>query len=218
MAVDAIIFDFDGVVIDTETPDYELWREFFHSEGLELPVELWLKRVGTNETESFSPVEHYKALTGKALDDSYTNGHYKRYLDRCDQQPLLDGVEALIQEASKRGIKLAVASSSYLEWVGPRLKQHHLWQYFDCIRTRDDVKMGKPAPDLYLSAAECLGVPVARCIAIEDSPNGMKAALAAGMRCIAVPNQLTNQLVRPEVAITVTSLAEYTLDRILAEF
>jgi HAD superfamily hydrolase (TIGR01509 family) len=218
MTVDAIIFDFDGVIIDTETPDYESWRELFETERLELPIELWLQRVGINEVESFSPVTHYEKLTGRTLGDDFKSRQWEQYLDRCAKAPLLDGVEALIREANKHGIKLAVASSSYREWVEPRLRQHHLLQYFDCLRTRDDVQKGKPAPDLYISAAECLGMAIERCIAIEDSPNGMKAALAAGMRCIAVPNQLTNRLTRPEVSLTVTSLAECTLDRILTEF
>jgi HAD superfamily hydrolase (TIGR01509 family) len=218
MAVDAIIFDFDGVIIDTETPDYELWREFYESHGLDLPVDLWITRVGANEGTGFDPAEYFTEVTGKILDRNFLSSQFNDYLKRCDQQPLLAGVEFMLQQAKARQLKLAIASSSYSNWVEPRLLQHDLHQYFDCICTRDHVKMGKPAPDLYLKAVECLEVSIERCIAIEDSPNGMKAALAAGLRCIAVPNALTCRLEAPQVSLTIASLAEYDLDKLMAQF
>jgi putative hydrolase of the HAD superfamily len=131
---------------------------------------------------------------------------------------LLAGVELMLRQAKAQGLKLAIASSSYSNWVEPRLLQHDLYQYFDCIMTRDYVEKGKPAPDLYLKAIECLGMPIDRCIAIEDSPNGMRAALAAGLRCIAVPNALTCRLEAPQVSLTITSLADYDLEKLMAQF
>jgi HAD superfamily hydrolase (TIGR01509 family) len=157
-------------------------------------------------------------MTGGKLDETFRAEQFKRYLERCEQQPILAGVKELLQEARERKIKLAVASSSRREWVERWLKQHDLRHFFNCIRTREDVKMGKPAPDLYISAAECLGIPIERCLAIEDSPNGMNAALAAGMRCLAVPNTLTLRLKRPEVSLTLKSLADLDLKQLLAQF
>jgi HAD superfamily hydrolase (TIGR01509 family) len=218
MAVDAIIFDFDGIIIDTETPDMEVWQEFYRSKGLDLPVSLWMRRVGYNEGDAFNPATHYEQLTGIRLDEAFLQNHFKDYVERCARQPVLPGVYNLIQQASKAGIRLAIASSSRREWVERWLRQHNLWSYFDCILTREDVNLGKPAPDLYLSAVKCLDVPAERCLAIEDSPNGMKAALAAGLRCIAVLNPLTARLERPDVTLTLESLADFDLQELLSRF
>jgi HAD superfamily hydrolase (TIGR01509 family) len=218
MAVDAIIFDFDGVIIDTETPDLELWQAAFRNRGLDLSESMWSKRVGYNEDDAFDPATHYEKVTGSPLDATFFETHKRQYLERCASQPVLPGVLEILREAPDRGIKLAIASSSYRNWVERWLRQHNLYHYFDCIRTRDDVKEGKPAPDLYLSAAQCLGIPVEDCLAIEDSPTGMRAALAAGIRCIAVPNALTARLERPGVALTLTSLADLDLQTLIARF
>lgn len=218
MTVDAIIFDFDGVIIDTETPDFELWRDFYQTKGLDLSADLWLTRVGASIGAGFDPITHFEQMTGTSLDKDFQQAHWNRYLEVCTNQPVLPGVVALLEAASKQGLKLAIASSSYFDWVERFASHHDLLKYFDCVCTRGDVKAGKPAPDLYLLAAECLDTPVDRCVAIEDSPNGMKAALAAGIRCIAVPNPLTLKLTKPAVALALTSLAELDLARLMSEF
>jgi HAD superfamily hydrolase (TIGR01509 family) len=219
MTVEAIIFDFDGVIIDTETPDYEVWQVFYQSHGLDLSVDLWLNRTGVDVTSmGFDPVLHFHALTGNELAQAIVQAQHQTYLDRCAAQPLLAGVAETLQAARQRGLKLAIASNSDHAWVDRWLNQHDLLSYFDCVRCRDDVQAGKPAPDLYLSAAACLDVPVDRCIAIEDSPTGMKAALAAGIRCVAIPNQMTARLNHPEVALTLSSLAELDLQKLLTQF
>src|SRR5579859_70089 len=163
MAVDGIIFDFDGVIIDTETPDFELWQDFYRSHELDLDVDLWLSRVGVETGGGFQPEEYYEQLTGKPLDAAFKHDFLQRYIERCAQQPILSGVREMIQEASDRGIKLGIASNSTWDWVGRWLRQHELVRYFQCIRTREDVKKPKPAPDIYLSVVDCLGIPVERC-------------------------------------------------------
>ncbi len=218
MAVDAIIFDFDGVIIDTETPDMEVWQAFYKEHGLDLSPMLWLRRVGYNEDDAFDPIKHFEQVTQTKLDEARRENQYQRYLERCTNQPVLPGVLNMIQQAKAQGIKLAIASSSYYKWVGRWLEKHQLRGYFDCVRTREDVATGKPAPDLYLSAVECLGVPKERCIAIEDSPTGMQAALAAGLRVIAVPNALTSLMDHPDVTLTLASLAELDLPALLSRF
>ncbi len=218
MAVDAIIFDFDGVIVDTESPDLEVWQAFFRSHGLDVATSLWATRTGYNEGDVFDPARHFERLTGQRFDEALRAEMFQRYLDRCRQQPVLPGVRDLLEQAARRGVKLAIASSSFRKWVEPLLKQHKLWHYFDCVCTREDVKQGKPAPDLYLAAAECLGLPVDRCVAIEDSPNGMRAALAAGIRCIAVPNPVTARLEWPPAPLTVASLADLELQALLSRF
>src|SRR4026207_609889 len=135
MPIDAIIFDFDGVVIDTETPDLELWQAAFRERGLDLSESMWSKRVGYNEDDAFDPARHYEKVTGRPLEATFFENHHKLYLERCASQPILPGVLEILCEAPQRGIKLAVASSSYRSWVERWLRHHNLLDYFNCIRT-----------------------------------------------------------------------------------
>jgi beta-phosphoglucomutase-like phosphatase (HAD superfamily) len=129
----------------------------------------------------------------------------------CDALPLLPGVEQLLLDARSLGLGRAVASSSSSGWVEGWLQRHGIHHLFDAFATRDQVARVKPAPELFLLAARKLGVEPGSCVVFEDSANGMRAALAAGMRCVAVPNGLTSRLERPEVDLVVGSLAELPL-------
>ncbi len=133
----------------------------------------------------------------------------------CDGQPLLPGVEALLHDAKALGLGRAVASSSSCGWVNGWLERHGIRDLLDVVVARDDVRNVKPDPELFLLAAARLGVEPGACVVFEDSPNGMRAALAAGMRCVAVPNALTRPLARPDVDLVVDSLAERPLGSIL---
>lgn len=219
MSIEAIIFDFDGVIIDTETPDFETWRVCFRERGLDLTPELWAERVGGVANDlHFSPESYYEQLTGTALDAAAVNGQRMMYLDRCRRQPVMPGVLELIRYAQEQGIMLAIASNSYGDWVEDFATRAGVWDSFGCVSTVGDVSKGKPAPDLYLNAAACLGVPVERCIAIEDSPTGMRSALAAGMRVVAVVTPLTAPLARPAgVALTLNALSEISPTTLLEQ-
>jgi HAD superfamily hydrolase (TIGR01509 family) len=136
--------------------------------------------------------------------------------DRLSEpQPLLPGVEALLRDARARGLRRAVASSSSCGWVEGWLRRHGIRDLLDVVVARDDVTRVKPDPELFLLAARRLGVAPESCVVFEDSPNGMRAALAAGMRCVAVPNSLTRNLARPEVALVMVSLDERPLSEVL---
>ena len=133
----------------------------------------------------------------------------------CDGQPLLPGVEALLRDAKALGLGRAVASSSSCGWVDGWLRRHGIRDLLDVVVARDDVRKVKPDPELFLLAASRLGSEPGACVVFEDSPNGMRAALAAGMRCVAVPNALTRPLARPAVDLVLESLAERPLAAIL---
>ncbi|MDQ5852816.1 MAG: HAD-IA family hydrolase, partial [Chloroflexota bacterium] len=137
------------------------------------------------------------------------------HISLCEQEALRPGVMALLEAGREAGLRLAVASSSSRDWVERWLQHHAIRDYFACVRSRDDVERVKPAPDLFLSAAECLGVAPEECVVFEDSPNGMRAAAAAGMRCIAVPTPLTAEVELPQVALRLESLAELPLAELL---
>ncbi len=133
----------------------------------------------------------------------------------CEALPLLPGVLALLGDARRLGLARACASSSSSGWVEGWLARHGIQTLFDAIVTRDHVARVKPDPELFLLAASRLGVPRETCVVFEDSANGMRAAIAAGMRCVAVPNALTRLIERPAVDLVVASLAERPLAAIL---
>ena len=133
----------------------------------------------------------------------------------CESRPLLPGVETLLQDARELGLARAVASSSSCGWVESWLGRHGIRDLLDVVVARDDVTNVKPDPELFLLAARRLEVAPADCLVFEDSPNGMRAALAAGMRCVAVPNALTRSLPRPEVELVLEALDERPLASVL---
>ena len=212
----AVVLDFDGLILDTETPIFEAWRAAFSGHGQELSLDEWQHSLGTNG--GFDPMARLLDLTGGAVDREAVLSEVQEANRRaCDAQPLLPGVEALLAEAQELGLGRAVASSSSRAWVLGWLARHGIGERFQVVCGRDDVARVKPAPDLFLLAAERLGRAPAACLVFEDSPNGMRAARAAGMRCVAVPNALTRQLSLPDPDLVVASLAERSLASILAE-
>jgi HAD superfamily hydrolase (TIGR01509 family) len=217
MTFRAVILDFDGLILDTESPILDSWQREYRDHGCELGMEHWQHALGT--MGGFDPFGHLLTLTGKTLDREET---VKRVNERnwaeCERLDLLPGVKDRLHEARALGLGTAVASSSTAEWVERWLGRHAIRHLFDVRCTREDVARVKPAPDLFLLAAERLGVPPETCVVFEDSPNGIRAAKAAGMRSVAVPNALTTQLVLPEPDLVVASLAERKLAEILAVF
>jgi HAD superfamily hydrolase (TIGR01509 family) len=214
--IGAVILDFDGLILDTETPVFEAWRAAFRGHGHELSLDDWQHSLGTNG--GFDPMARLVDLTSGAVDGDAVKHEVQEANRRaCDAQPLLPGVEALLVDAERLGLGRAVASSSSRSWVLGWLARHGIGERFQVVCGRDDVARVKPAPDLFLLAAERLGVPPAACLVFEDSPNGMRAARAAGMACVAVPNTLTRQLSLPDPDLVVASLAERPLAAILAE-
>ena len=210
----AVLFDFDGTILDTETPEFEEWRAAFRARGHDLTLELWQHSVGT--VGGYDPCAHLADLTGAPLDhDALRQEVNARHQTRCEAQPLLPGVVDRAREARAAGLKTAVASSSLSEWVEGWLARHAIRDLFDAVCTRDEVAHPKPAPDLFLLAAARLGVTPEQCLVFEDSPNGIRAARAAGMRCVAIPNPLTRRLPLGEADFVVESLGNHSLAEIL---
>jgi len=206
----AVIFDFDGLIIDSETPLFEIWQEIYTQHGASLALEDWQHALGTQG--GFDPYADLRTRSGHAVTtDRWAGWISREHWRRCETQPLLPGVADRLAEARKIGVKTAVASSSQAAWVRPWLERHDLLDAFDAVCTRDDVIAVKPAPDLFLLAARRLNVPAEACLVFEDSPNGLRAARAAGMWAIAVPNTLTQPLELPPHDLALESLAICTL-------
>jgi HAD superfamily hydrolase (TIGR01509 family) len=211
----ALIFDFDGLIIDSETPLFRIWEEIYVQHGGALTLEMWQHALGTQH--GFDPYADLAAQSGVTLSrDEWVSRVRDEHWRRCEDEPLLPGVADRLEEASAMGMPAAVASSSSSGWVKPWLERHGLASRFAAVCTRDDVKAVKPAPDLFLLAAARLGVAPRECLVFEDSPNGLKAARAAGMWTVAVPNALTRSLAMPPHDLVLPSLAEATLAELAA--
>ncbi len=210
----AVVLDFDGTIVDTETPIFEAWLAAYRRRGCSVGLDQWQHALGTHG--GFDPLEHLEALLGGSLDRDAVLAEVKDATAKgCEAQPLLPGVEALLRDAGALGLGRAVASSSSCGWVNGWLGRHGIRDLVDVVVARDDVRQVKPDPELFLLAASRLGQEPGACVVFEDSPNGMRAALAAGMRCVAVPNALTRPLGRPEVDLVLDSLADRPLAAVL---
>jgi HAD superfamily hydrolase (TIGR01509 family) len=211
----ALIFDFDGLILDTEEPIYRSWLEVYEAHGQDLPFELWVKTVGST-TKAFHPQHHLEERLGRPLTQDVIDRRMGRRTELILAQHMLPGVLEHIDAARSLGLKLGVASSSNRDWVNGHLGRLGVGDRFDCIRCRDDVANAKPEPDLYIAVLECLDVDATEAIAIEDSPNGVAAAKLAGLFCVAVPNRITAGLDLSEADLLLGSLADVTLAELLS--
>lgn len=216
MKARAVIFDFDGLILDTETPIFEAWRAAYRRHGQELGMERWQHSLGT--ANGFDPYRHLCDLLGGVMPDREVllAEIQEQNWAHCERQELLPGVLSVLAEARASGLRTAVASSSSVGWVERWLGRHAIRDQFETVCGRDDVTQVKPAPELYLLAARRLQVEPAACLVFEDSPNGIRAARAAGMRCVAVPNALTRQLALPDPDLVVGGLGERPLHDMLS--
>lgn len=194
MPIRALLFDFDGLILDTEFPIYEAWREDYLAHGHELPLPVYAACVGS-DFNRFDPKSHLESLVGCAIDwPDRDLWRERNALERVKQLPPLPGVIALLDAAGELGLPCAVASSSPRSWVEGHLGRLGLLERFRLTRCIDDVAAPKPAPDLFLAAAAGLRVAPSEALVLEDSGNGLLAAIAAGCPCIVVPNRVTAHL------------------------
>lgn len=190
----AVLFDFDGVILDSEWPIYQTWLDLFKSEGQDLPIPTYVQCIGS-DFDTWSPEKHLEDLTGKNYDWQTINpARQVEILAALENPVALPGVNELFQELCNRDIPIAVVSSSSHSWVDGWLEKLDLIKFAKTIVCKGDAPRIKPAPDLYLEAARRLGLDPADCLVIEDSLNGVKAAIAAGCQTIAVPSKLTSCL------------------------
>ena len=210
----AIVFDFDGLILDTEEPVYRSWLEVYEAHGEDLPFERWVQIVGST-TAGFHPQDHLEERLGRSLPQEVLDRRIGRRTEMILAQDVLPGVVRHLEEAKAMDLKVGLASSSTSDWVKGHLARLGILQSFDCLRCRDQVANAKPAPDLYLAVLECLGVSASEAVAIEDSPNGILAAKRAGLRCVAIPNSITARLDLGLADLVLGSLAEVTLDGLL---
>lgn len=215
--IEAIVFDFDGLILDTETPDYLSWQKMYAKFGVELPLDVWHSNIGS--ANLFNPYLYLEEVLGRPIDRQAVHDQRKVWDNEfLAAQTILPGVEAVLADARQMGLKIGLASSSDHGWVDSFLAKLGLTDWFAVVRCSDDVDgRAKPDPAVYQSALAGLGVAPQQAMALEDSPNGLAAAKKAGMFCTAVPNQMTRPLNFDQADLVLESLAQMPLAQMIVE-
>ncbi len=194
----AVVFDFDGLIVDTETPLYQAWAETFRHYGAE-PIELdmWAQSLGRHDDDPLmlDPLDELRRRTSVDIDaDEVQTVRRARRDALLSAEDVRPGVRELVAECRRHNVPIATASSSPPDWVDPLLETHGLLEAFPVRCNAGDGVAGKPDPAVYLLACERLGVDPRTAVALEDSPNGVRAAKGAGMTCVAVETSVSRHL------------------------
>ncbi len=215
--VAALLFDFDGVIVDTEVPTFQSWRDTYADYGVDLALEDWLPAVGSGSSVSgaFDAVAHLERLIGTTVDREAVIAHRtRRKAELYARAPLLPGVRERLAEARDRGIKTAIVTRNRHE----RAKAHcdtvgldHQWHALVCA---NEEPTGDKAR-LYRHALAVLEVRAKQALAFEDSPAGVRAAKRARVLCAAVPNEITRRAAFDDADFVLSSLADQSLDEIM---
>ena len=215
--IEAVIFDFDGLILETEAPVYQAWREVYESFNCHLKFEDWSSVIGADPNH-FDPFISLEAQLGRRVDrEEVGRRRMQRERELVNEQPIMPGVLDYLSEARQLGLKIGLASSSDYAWVGGHLTRLGLLDRFDAIHTSDNVEKAKPAPDLFLSALQGLNTAAERAIAFEDSYNGIRSAHGAGIFCVVVPNEMTRSLPLDLADLRIDSLADLPLKQLIEE-
>ncbi len=215
--IKALIFDFDGLILDTESPEFISFQEMFAEFGLEFPLSEWASNIGKGVIETGpTPYEILQSRVQIPFDfESVRARRRARNASLVLANEVLPGVCDYLAAAQKLGLKLGVASSSGSEWVEGHLKRLGLYNFFDSIRCADHVAKAKPDPELYLAVLKALKVDAKEAIAFEDSRNGTKAARAAGIFTVVVPNPITRYSDLAEASMRLESMSGISLASLL---
>ena len=216
MPTRAFLFDFDGLILDTETASRAGWAWLYEQHGHTLPPEKWALMVGT--IDGWDVWGHLEGLTGPLDREHWNQRRFEHELTLLETEELRPGIAEYLAYAERNGIKRAIVSSASRYWIDLHLERLERAVGWDAIVTADhDVERAKPQPTLYLEALEALGAGPGDAIAFEDSPNGALAAKAAGVFVVGVPNAVTRDYGLDEHAdLVVDSLAELPPDELLA--
>ncbi len=216
MRTEAIIFDFDGLIVDTETPTYQVWKDAFARYALELPLSVWSDCIGKGDEDN--PLRYLEEHIGEPVDrERLVAALDMQRFELVSDAPPLPGAVETIRAAHGRGYRLAIASSSPHRWVEPHLDRLGVMQLFESILCEEDVAETKPSPQLFLLTLERLKITPREAIVLEDSPNGIAAAHAAGLFVIVVPNLITKQLDLGGADMQLESLADLSFDALMID-
>ncbi len=209
----ALIFDFDGLLVDTESTALLAWREQFAVHELVFPLEVWHQFIGSQGSQE-AMMGAIRAGGIEFVDTELRAQWRERHNRIVSTEPLRAGVAAFLDEAASAGARFAVASSATRDWLDQQLGRLGIHDRFEVVCARDNGRV-KPAPDIYLAAIAALGVEASDAIAFEDSPNGITAAKAAGLYCVAVPNPVTAELPLGQADVRVESFTDISYSELV---
>lgn len=203
-----IIFDFDGVLVDTEWAIFSSWVDLYAREGQQLTIQEYAPCLGAGYSH-WDPARYLEQLTGKSYDWAQENAARQARIEaELSSSKLMPAADELLRWCSARGLGLTVASSSSRRWVGGWLERLDAMHFFPRIFCRTDGYAVKPNPALFLAAQQFLALPPEQCLVVEDSENGIRAAKNAGIPCVAIPNRLTALCDLSAADMHMSSLAE----------
>lgn len=187
----ALVFDFDGTMVDTETAEYEAVRLVFADFGLELAPDRWIVAAG-HSWGQFDWADELRVATSGEIDVDEARRRKHAFSTELDAATVLrTGLAMLLDEARAHSIPMGIASNSPAAWIESNLDRLGIAHYFDAIVTIDRVERGKPYPDPYVAAVALLDSPAGRSVAFEDSEAGTQSAASAGLFVIAAPGPMT---------------------------
>jgi len=215
--IKAFIFDFDGLILDTETPIYRAWADVYEEHGYKLRLIDWEKSLGSTD-DNFDVYGHLIDLIKTPLDEIAIRDRVRRqYMNDIYQSDTRPGIRGLIQKATESGIRLAIGSSADRRWLDKHLNRLGLMEHFEAVISADDVTQVKPAPDIYLKVLEKLQLTGDECVVFEDSPNGLRASHLAGIKCVIIPNNVSHALDTSDADLKLTKADELPLSELLAK-
>ncbi|UHA75942.1 HAD family hydrolase [Paenibacillus sp. 481] len=209
----AIVFDFDGLIIDTETVWYLAFKEVLQGYNVDFPLEVFVKCIGTDDAALHAFIEEKLGVESIEIIMNLTKENHKAKMELLD---IREGVKEYLIEAQNLGLKIGLASSSSREWVEGFLKQLQILDYFEVIKTGDEVEKVKPDPTLYIKTLEALNINADEAVAFEDSANGARAAIAAGLKCVIVPNEVTKEINFEKFHLRINSMSEMSLTQVIS--
>lgn len=215
MTIKGLIFDFDGLILDTETPQFNTWNDIYKKHQLDFSISLWAKCLGTDHKE-FDPLTNLEKEVNVNLNrDAIYEDFYKKALQTILSQPPLPGIVETLDAARSLGLKVGLASSGDRPWVQGHLTRLNLLNRFECVYTREDVERVKPDPELFQRAMKYLKIKPEETIVFEDSPNGILAARRAGCSCVAIPNEVSKQLDLSLASLSLKAINEIPLTELI---
>jgi HAD superfamily hydrolase (TIGR01509 family) len=214
--VKAVVFDFDGLILDTEGPVFTAWQEAFAAHGCPpLTLEEWAAEIGTFGALDLAGMLETRATRAVDLDAMHERRRARRD-ELLAVEVVRPGVREWLDDADALGLVVAIASSSSPDWVLPHLDRLGLRPRFAHVACAGEGIPFKPEPHTYLAACAAVGVTPNNALAVEDSPHGVTAAKRAGLRCVAVPHAITEQLDLAHADLRLRSLADTSLRDVIA--
>lgn len=217
--IKAFVFDFDGLILDTETLMYKATNEVYEAFGGNLPIEIWGRLAGTHD-DDFDLFENFLKETGAEWPkEAFFKKRDALFMQYIKEEEVLPGVKELLKAGKKAGLKIALATSSGDQWAKTHLERLGLLSYFDFLVEANDVPEVKPHPALFLKACEGIGVKPEEAIAFEDSYHGAVSAKRAGLFCVVVPNHVTKGLTfEADIDLKLNALDETSLEELILKF